>query len=255
MATVETEREKAEKPRTRRIDTLSLPKPIPNGFIDDRRSLYWGRHDTIVKDWDSGNVATTFAISQRLQSLIEPKKIHSQYAGDRPSPIWVVSKAAQGAACSGRVETLAEAKTVHRDFRPEKSVYTTVSDAAKNCGANQRIETLANPKRYRQLPIKPDSNWDWGEWDSEIPEAAKRGVSRSCIAIKSADQAKNALPSLRVQQLARPKSRSQYKEDYDQNWYKVSPSAKMAHANTRLVELCAPIPRKVRQKRVAVPTE
>ena len=43
-----------------------------------------------------------------------------------------------------------------------------------------------------------------------------------------------ALPSIRVQQLARPKSRSQYNEDYDPNAWKVSQGAKSAQATPRI---------------------
>ena len=64
------------------------------------------------------------------------------------------------------------------------------------------------------------------------------------------ESAQKALPSLRVQQLARPKSRSQYNEDYDANSWKVSQGAKVAQATPRIVELALPIPRKVRSKKV-----
>lgn len=54
---------------------------------------------------------------------------------------------------------------------------------------------------------------------------------------------------MRVQQLARPKSHSQYKEDYDNGWHRVSPGAKNARPTPRLEELSKPLPRKVRQKK------
>jgi len=252
-----------------RIEELSRPKPIPEGFLDDRRSVYWDRYDSIVKDWNGGNVATVFALTARTETLSEPKKRHSEYKGDRPSPIWVVSDAAKSAVASTRVETLAEEKAVHKDFKGEKSVYTVVSKAAKNCEPSERIEFLARAKTYNELPIKSDSQWDWGEWESDIPEAAKNGEASERVSMLSRPKAlhpryqdcrsvtwvvpertKKSLPSLRIQKLARPKSRSQHQEDYNPNWYRVSQSAKSAHANPRLTELSTPLPRKVRQKKV-----
>eukprot|EP00112_Aurelia_sp_Birch-Aquarium-sp1_P014088 Seg3015.3 transcript_id=Seg3015.3/GoldUCD/mRNA.D3Y31 product="Testicular haploid expressed gene protein" protein_id=Seg3015.3/GoldUCD/D3Y31 len=257
-----------EKPR-RRVDYLAKSKPVPAGFVDDRRSVYDGRYDSIIKNWDGGNVATTFQMTPKLEALLQPKRWHSEYVGDRPSPIWAVSKAAQNATASGQIESLSQPKSVHRDYKPEQSIFTIVSEAAKKASPSDRIELLARAKTYKELPIKPNSNWDWGEWDSDIPEAAKNGEASERVALLSrpkslhprhqecrtvlwsvSDSAKKTLPSLRLQKLARPKSRSQYQEDYHSTWYKVSPSAKTAHANPRVVELCTPIPRKVRQKKV-----
>ena len=65
--------------------------------------------------------------------------------------------------------------------------------------------------------------------------------------------AKRTLPTPRVQHLARPKSRSQYKEDYDSEWYQVSKGALQGKASGRVEDLALPIPRKVRQKRGAAP--
>lgn len=138
-----------------------------------------------------------------------------------------------------------------------------------NCQPSERIEYLARSKTYKELPIKPNSQWDWGEWESDIPNAAKNAEASERLLMLSRpkashlryqecrsvtwvvpEHAKKTLPSLRIQKLARPKSRSQFQEDYNPNWYKVSPSAKSAHANPRLSELSTPIPRKVRQKKI-----
>ena len=188
----------------------------------------------------------------------------------RPSPIWHVSEAALKSQGSERLSSLAEPKTFHRDFQPPKSVYTTVTGAAKNASASQRVETLALPKQYKELPIKLDSCWDWGEWESDLSKAALQCEPSGRIiqlaqpkSLNSAYKelrpviwpvsagAKKALPSIRVQQLARPKSRSQYKEDYDCNWWKVTPGAKNARATPRIEELALPLPRKIRQKKAA----
>jgi hypothetical protein len=57
-----------------------------------------------------------------------------------------------------------------------------------------------------------------------------------------------AIANLRLQQLSRPRSRTMIKDDYDP--YKVSMAARRAHATPRVEELCAPIPRKIRAKKV-----
>ena len=187
----------------------------------------------------------------------------------RPSPIWVVQDAAKRAVASAKIESLAEHKILHKDFRPQKSVFTVVSKAAMKCEPSQRTEFLSRAKTYNELPIKPNSQWDWGEWELDIPEPAKNAEASDKIVMLSRpkashpryqecrpvawvvpEHAKKTLPSLRIQKLARPKSRSQYQEDYNPTWHKVSPAAKGAHANPRLSELSAPIPRKIRQKKV-----
>ena len=70
----------------------------------------------------------------------------SKYILFRPSPIWVVSKAAQNAQPSARVESLATPKPHVKDFQKERSVYSAVSNAAKNATASARIEALSKPK-------------------------------------------------------------------------------------------------------------
>ena len=186
----------------------------------------------------------------------------------RPSPIWLVSNAALKGKASDRVETLSAPKQHHKDFKPNKPVYSIVSDAAKNARANDRLETLAKPKQYQELPIKPDSCWDYSEWQSDVPkgalnhDATGRTLQLSMPKILHKDYketrpviwqvtpaSRKALPSIRVQQLARPKSRSQYKEDYDSSCWKVSSSAKNARATPRIEELSLPIPRKIKQKK------
>lgn len=144
-----------------------------------------------------------------------------------------------------------------------------MSDAAKNASATQRVEQLAHSKQYNDLPVKPDSFWDYSEWASDIPSAALNCTAHERVLELAMSKkvhkdydgprpvmwmvsngAKAAIPSIRVQHLARPKSRSHYKEDYDPNWCKVPVSAKQACASQRIEELSLPIPRKVTQKRL-----
>lgn len=250
----------------KRTDALSKPKPIPTGFIDDRRSVYWDNEQ--AKDWNSGDLATKFCLSTRLEQLVQPKLRHREWMGDRPTPIWLVSKAALKAEASNRMQSLAEPKQNHREFQPGKSVYTTVSNAAKSARPSKRVEALAKAKQYQELPIKPNSCWDYSEWQSDVsPAALKYDPSSRTLQLSTpkvlhrdykesrpviwqvAPAARKALPSIRVQQLSRPKSRSQYKEDYDSSCWKVSSSAKNARATPRTDELALPIPRKIKQKK------
>ena len=186
----------------------------------------------------------------------------------RPSPIWLVSKKALKANPSDRVQSLSEPKRHHKEFEPSKPVYSIVSKGAKSANASERIQALAKPKQYQELPIKPDSCWDYSEWESDVSKAAlKYDPSSRVLQLSTAKllhrdynesrpviwqvahAARKALPSIRVQQLARPKSRSQYKEDYDSTCWKVHTSAKNARATPRTEELAMPIPRKIKQKR------
>ena len=180
----------------------------------------------------------------------------------------MVSKKTLKANPSDRVNTLSEPKRPHKEFEPSKPVYSIVSEGAKSANPSERIEVLAKPKHYQELPIKPDSCWDYSEWQSDVSKAAlKYDPSSRVLQLSTpkllhreyketrpviwqvAPAARKALPSIRLQQLARPKSRSQYKEDYDSTCWKVHSSAKNARPTPRIEELAMPLPRKIKQKR------
>ena len=173
---------------------------------------------------------------------------------------------------TARLETLSKSKSFHQDYEAPKSSYSFVTDAAKSANASGRVESLAKPKNSTALPTN-QSLWDWSEWDYTVSEAAKSATPsdhtlrlslpkkphsnyKECKEVQWAVSGTTlkALPSLRVQQLARSKSRSQFIDHYDENAYKVSSAAKHAQATPRLEELCAPLPRKVRQKKVLAPS-
>jgi len=250
-----------------RIDVLARPKPIPTGFHDDRRSVYWD--NTIQKDWSNGgDLGTKFAVSQRLEQLGQFKPYHKEWQADR-SPLWSVSSAALKSEATSRVNSLAEPRQYHKEFQREKPVVSVVTKAAQNATASQRVEQLAKPKEYRELPVKED--WDWSVWKSEIPEnalkceasarivslATPKTLHRDHKEVRSVPwevpySAKKALPSIRIQQLARPKSNSTHKEDYDPNWFKVPQGATRSRATPRVEQLAMPLERKVRQKKVVL---
>ena len=178
-----------------------------------------------------------------------------------------MSEAAKNAEPTARLETLSRSKTFHQDYDPPKSVYSVVTDAAKSANASVRVESLSKPKSAAALPTN-QTLWEWSEWDYMVSEGAKSASAsdhtlRLSVPKKCHDNYKEcrqvqwtisentlkALPSLRVQQLARPKSRSQFIDHYDESSYKVSSAAKHAQATPRIEELCVPLPRKVRQKK------
>ena len=250
----------------KRIHSLACPKPVPVGFIDDSRSVYW--NNNLSKDWQKDDKSTTFSLTKRLDELTRPKPMRREWTGDRPSPIWLVSKNALKAKPRHRLEALSISKKYHSEFQPHKSVYTTVNNAAKRALPSIRIDTLSKPKQYIELPIKPESCWDYSEWKSDVSDAVlEYQASTRMVNLAKAktlhkdykecrpvmwgvsSSAKKTSPSIRVQNLSRPKSRSQYKEDYDSNWYKVSKGAITAQPTPRLEDLSLPIPWKVRQKR------
>ncbi|XP_065652168.1 sperm microtubule associated protein 2 isoform X2 [Hydra vulgaris] len=247
-----------------RLEVLARPKPIPDGFIDDKQSVYWDNQFT--KDWTKSDLSTKFVLSDRLTQLTNPKLIHKDWKGDRNSPIWVISHGALNGKASNRLESLAEPKVHHKDFQIPKSVYTVISSSAKKALPSDRVQMLAKPKLSTELGIKPDSCWDYSEWHSDVSEAALK-CEPSARVVQLAEPkklyasykecrsviwdvscgAKNALPTIRVQQLALPK-KSQYKEDYDSDWDKVNPTALVAKPSPRIEELAQPLPRKSKRK-------
>lgn len=187
----------------------------------------------------------------------------------RPNPIWQVSPAAMKASPTNRLESLSYPKPFHKDYEPPKSVFSIVTAGAKSANPSKRVETLARHKNSVALPTN-QSLWDWSEWHSRVTSATKRasptdhilrlslprrtpGGYKECRDVQwtISETTLKALPSLRIQQLARPKSRSQFIDHYDDNAYKVSSAAKHAQSTPRTQELCVPLPRKVKQKKLA----
>jgi hypothetical protein len=60
------------------------------------------------------------AVTARQEQLANHKAAYSGYHGDRPSPQWPVSKGAQSATSSSRVDQLAMAKSLHGDYQHER---------------------------------------------------------------------------------------------------------------------------------------
>ncbi|XP_041479004.1 testicular haploid expressed gene protein-like [Lytechinus variegatus] len=247
---------------TRRLDVLARPKQLPPTYREDRRSVYWLDKPPLMPGSDG---TTKFACTDWVAALSNHKPIYSRYVSDRPSPKSVVSKAAQNAEASERVAFLAEPKDWARHFTLHRPVMTHVTKGAQQATASERIEFLAKPKTYQPLKIKESWDYDINEWDNEISSAAKNARCSERLETlaepkalhnhfrfakpirwNTEDSTLKAIATLRLQQLARPKSRGK-NEQYDP--YKVSSAAIHARSTPRIDELCAPIPRKMRQKK------
>ena len=147
-------------------------------------------------------------------------------------------------------------------------VKTVIPKSALSARSSNRILELSRHKSYPPLPIKPNSDWDWGEWEGDISESAKHATPSSRVVILA--QPKNTHPRFEPNRsvqwkvnkaclshvasdltlkLARPKSHNSALEDYNPRAWSVSRAALMAQASPRLGELATPLPRKVRAKK------
>lgn len=168
----------------------------------------------------------------RLVSLSQHKEPHPQYLFDRTAYM-TVNEGAKKANPSERLDVLSKPRD-RRDrdkfgvitLETSWGQYNPVLPAAKTAQCTPHVEALAEPKKYhpRFAGEKPV------QWD----------VNESAL---------KAIANLRLQQLSRPRSRTMIKDDYDP--YRVTLAARRAHATPRIDELCVPIPRKVRPKKVA----
>ncbi|XP_033104201.1 testicular haploid expressed gene protein-like, partial [Anneissia japonica] len=208
---------------------------------------------------------TVFVLTPRQEQLCGHKVANPGYECDRSYPIWPVRKSALQYVATSTIESLSLPKSVHREYVPERVVTTQVSKAAQKAEPSARIEQLAQEKVYHPLKIKESWEFDSYKWDPEISTAAKKAQASPWVERLAEsrqthpsyqyartvqwpveDPALKAIATLRIQQLARPKSRGKL-DNFDP--YRVSPAARNARATPRIAELCLPVPRKVRQKK------
>lgn len=147
-------------------------------------------------------------------------------------------------------------------------VVTTVPETVLRARPSRHLCRLARHKTYPPLPIKPHSEWEWGEWEADISTAARNALSSARVATlaepKAAHQqyqpckdvqwsvskaALTRMASERMHKLARPKNRHGEMEDYNPHAWSVSRAALTAQASTRIAELATPLPRKCRTKK------
>ena len=121
-----------------RLAALAKPKPLPPNFIEDRRSVYWtdGPKNT-NKDYN---------LTERGKNLAQAKYPHSNYRGDRPSPIWKVTTAAKNAEANDRIVKLAKAKPPHPDWVEDQSIISVLKKSSMVANPSDRILAMAQPK-------------------------------------------------------------------------------------------------------------
>nr|XP_022289887.1 testicular haploid expressed gene protein-like isoform X5 [Crassostrea virginica] len=249
-----------------RIGSLANPKSVPLTFQEDRRSVYWvdrlpptaGPHGT-----------TEIIASARVQELAKHRTPNQHgWRGDRPTPIWGVSEGAQRADAGPRLVSLSQHKEPHPRYLFDRTAYMTVNEGAKNATSTERLGMLSRPKDRRDRDkfgvISLETSW--GQYNPVSPAAKSaqctshveslaepkkyhpRFAGEKPVQWSVDESALKAIANLRLQQLSRPRSRTMIKDDYDP--YKVPMAARRAHATPRIEELCLPIPRKVRPKKV-----
>jgi len=165
--------------------------------------------------WYVSNAAMTAATNERLLQLSQPKKFHSEYEPCRPVQTFV-TRAAQNAVASPRVESLCTPKT-----RPNiEQREWTIKKAALLSRASPRVQELSHAKGA-PLGFTPDKIHVW-----EVSKAALK-----------------AKPSKRIDDLALPTKREIATNLPNPDAFGVKKAAKKAKCSDRVAELAQPITR------------
>lgn len=165
--------------------------------------------------WYVSNAALRAATNDRLLQLSQPKKFHSEYEPCRPVQT-SVSRAAQKAVASPRVETLCTPKT-----RPNiEGREWTIKKGALSSRASQRVQELSHAKGV-PLGFTPDKIQVW-----EVSKAALK-----------------AKPSKRIDDLASPIKREIATNLPNPDAFEVKKAAQKAKCSDRVAELAQPIMR------------
>ena len=145
-------------------------------------------------------------------------------------------------------------------------VMTNIPASVLRAAPSPRILQLATHKTSPSSPIKPNSEWEWGEWTLDISATAKKAEPSARVLQLSESKAlaaqyrpcrevrwpvsaatRNYVASESLQKLARSRTRSE--GDYDPNAYNISRGALMAQPSPRITQLATPLSRKCRTKK------
>lgn len=242
-----------------RIDHLARPKRLPAEYNDDRRSVYWVEQQPLRVGPDGHTVVVA---TPRVSELSRSRTVVGAWRPHRPSPMWMVSPGAMSAEASGRLAQLAQHRSAMTSYSYDRNPQWDVARPATTTTASQRLEQLATPKAREERHSNFDPYWGYNIGVSKNAMFAKLSERVDILSepkgynkefrderpIKSivSQEAMEAIASLRLQQLARPRSRTMIKDDFDP--YKIAPSAKKTRPSPRVEELAMAIPRKIRQK-------
>lgn len=249
-----------------RIQELALPKPINKNFIEDRRSVYWT--DSPIRFHGKNK------ITDRQKMLAQPKMSHPAHRSDRPSPIWIVSKGALKSNVSQRVTSLANPKKPHTEWEEDKPVFSIIRPSALKTSPTERVLQLARPKNADSRYIKPSiSEYQLDILNQkrifkrlEADEEPKEWVERLSHSkptpkgFKKDRPVKWAIhnPTLKAEISTRVDALSKIRRvgkrgdellNYVIDPYAVSPASMKATATERIAELSTPIQRKMRAKK------
>jgi len=246
-----------------RIDQLSKPKPLPPGFSEDRRSVYWTDQPLRPAKY----------LTSRQRELALPKHPHKNYQGDRPSPIWRVSPAAKLWKPNRRLSLLAAAKNAHPDFKTDKPVWSVINKNTLNAERSERIITLSRPKgadsRYinpsislSELDIlrtkarqKKQEEPEWVDRLSQSKQTPKGFRKDRPVRWRITPEMLSVKVSDRVDELSnirRIGKNGNWVSNDVEDPYAVSKAAMKASVAERIENLCKPIPRKMRSKKEKV---
>ena len=200
--------------------------------------------------WPVSTAALKANASERLRGLSRPKSAHPGYLQCKPVRIYHLLKIMKHVTMCACVCVCLQ-------------VVTIIPRAAFSARASRRLQQLAIHKTYLPLEIKEESEWDWGEWKSDICRSALHADPSPRVTELSLPKQthklyvpnkptiwpvkKSALQhsaSERQIKLGQPKQIPRYQEDYNPHRWTVSRAALMAQASPRLEELSKQLPRK-----------
>uniref|UniRef100_UPI00254082CB testicular haploid expressed gene protein-like n=1 Tax=Euleptes europaea TaxID=460621 RepID=UPI00254082CB len=212
-----------------RIQQLAEPKEIKDAWNYSRR-LVWGNQETI---WILSPKTLTCQPNVRILDLAKPKKSFQRKLQHRPlcpfgcsqgSQVWARPSNIYDRMPSERILHLAEPKqysSIYLEQRPRSSPLWTVSPSALSCKASQRLLDLSQPRSLSPSCL--------------LPKEYKRPVSQAALI---------ATASPRTHHLAQPiikKSNPCYENRYmEAPIRKVNPAALQALATIRVTELARP---------------
>ena len=250
-----------------RIKSLAQYKKIHRDFIEDKRSVYWT--DGPIK------VQSTKKLTQNQKNLAQAKLPHINYKGDRPSPIWRVSQKTLKAQITERQKSLAIPKAPHPLWQQDQPVQTQINKKTMTALPTEHILRLSMPKQADSRYLKPSISLEElgalknlnREVQQKIDENQPEWVDRLSPFKKSPlgykpDRpvrwvilagTKNASITEHVDKLSKLRrvgKRPGPDPNVVDNPYAVSRAARKTEATPRINELAAPLPRKVRTKKV-----
>ncbi|KAH0625811.1 hypothetical protein JD844_034094 [Phrynosoma platyrhinos] len=132
-----------------RISMLAQPK-VNHQVLFCRPTIYWV--DKIPKGQPKFTVPV---LTSRQEELSQTKKVNADFRGDRPTPMWPVSRAALKAEASPRLKELAQPRPLFDIWALNQPRSLMVSKGALTAIPTPRIIALAEPKHLVSPPKKP----------------------------------------------------------------------------------------------------